>query len=420
VWPTGASALVVAHPATLAHVKGSVRYVRGRWQVLVDCGRDEAGKRLRYRPSFATEDEATAAMVQLMGELLAGTHVDRSALTLGAWLDRWLDDYAALRVTPKTLERYREIVGQHIAPQLGQTRLQQLRGDLLQHYYAERLGRLAPATVRQHHAILHRALGQAVRAGLVAHNAADDAEPPPLRRREVEVLAPAQVTQLLAALADNASIFHVPALLAVTCGLRRGEVCALRWHDLDLKGGRLHVRRSLEQTRAGLRVKETKSASGVRELALPASTAAALRAHRAAQGQHRAAVSAEGLWREHDLVWPDWDGRPCRPDNLSSGFANWTKRTGARYGLPPVGFHVLRHTFASLLAGAGSSPRDIATAIGHADPGFTMRLYAHVLPGASERAAAAIEDAVFGEEVSRPGREAGRLGEGPEHGTKRP
>lgn len=374
-------------------VKGSVRRRGEKWLVTVDLGRDEYGRRVR---KFATEDTEAAAdarLIEMLYALQHGTYTDPSALTFGAWLAAWLDDYAALNVTPKTLERYREIARLHVTPALGDVPLQKLTTSQLQRYYRGKLDGLANATVRQHRAIVHAALRQAVAERLLSLNPDDAVKLKTPRRAEMTTLSAEQGRALLAQMQAKGSPFYVPTMLALSTGMRRGEIVALRWRDVDLKRATVKVRRSVEQTDHGtLRVKETKTASGTREVPLPVTAVAALKAHRTRQKRQRLEVG--DLWRENDLVWPAWDGEMRKPDSLSSGFSNFVRRTAK--DVPAIGFHGLRHTYASMLAAAGRSPRDIAAMLGHASPAFTMATYAHVLPGSAEVIGQAVERELFG------------------------
>jgi integrase len=181
---------------------------------------------------------------------------------------------------------------------------------------------------------------------------------------------------------------YVPVMLAVTTGLRRGEILGLRWSDLDLTEGVLTVVQSLEQTKDGLRFKPPKTHRSRRSIALPAITLETLRSHRAKQAAEK--LSLGTAYEGNDLVCPRPGGSPWPPDMLSTAFAAFVRRSGLRH----FRFHDLRHSHASHLLRAGVHPKIVSERLGHSTVGITLDTYSHLLPGMQENAAQLIDASI--------------------------
>jgi integrase len=370
---------------------------KGSWELKFDLGTDPlTRKRLtRYHSVKGTKREADEAeLVRLKAGVDRGEYVDPSKLTLAEFLDRW-EAWVATQVSAKTLERYKELTAHHVRPHLGASRIQRLKTV----NFAELYGKLqrakpdgaglAPRTIGHVHRLLHRVFGHAVKWGVVTINPAAAAEPPRVQRTEITILTPDQIKSVLQALRGR-RLYGV-ALMGLATGMRRGEIVALRWGDVDLDSGKIRVERSLEQTNAGLAFKEPKTKAGRRTVAIPSSVAAELRNHWREQQEQRLALGM-GKSGAEDLVFPRWDGNPWPPDRLSS---TWAK-TVSTLKLPKVTFHALRHTHASQLIAAGLDVVAVSRRIGHSNPTVTLTVYAHLFGNTDERAVAAVEDALSG------------------------
>jgi integrase len=224
-------------------------------------------RRVRFVTVRGGKREAQRRLTELLGQVQRGDHPSATAgLTVGAYLETWLADHIAQRVSAKTLERYSEIVRAHLVPALRAVPLAKLTPMQIQAAHAAALtgGRrqpkanglkgLAAQTVKHHHRVLSQALKQAVRLGLIARNPAERVDPPRPARTEMKILDPAQTAALLAA-AEH-SFAYVPIVLAVATGARRGEVLGLRWADVDLERATASIAQTLEETdRGGLAFK---------------------------------------------------------------------------------------------------------------------------------------------------------------------
>jgi integrase len=212
------------------------------------------------------------------------------------------------------------------------------------------------------------------------------ASPPSVQQQEVEVLQPEQVSAVLESLKGHS--LHPIVSLALASGMRRGELLGLQWGDVDLDAAKpfLRVDRSLEETKAGLRLKAPKTARGRRNITLPADTVAMLRAHKVEQMQLRLALGMGNI-KPDTLVFSDVEGRPLNPHAVSRA---WRRVCDAK-NLPRVSFHALRHTHVSVLINAGVDVLTISRRIGHSRASMTLDVYGHLIGGGDEAAAKAIE-----------------------------
>ena len=381
-------------------MRGHVRK-RGKssWALVIDLGRDANGKRRQKWHSFkGTKKGAEAEITRLLESMRTGTYVEPQRLTVNDLLERWLSSRES-KVGARTLAVYREIVKKHLAPALGALRLEKLQPFHLDEYYEKKLregrsdgkGGLAPASVAKHHRILHAAFETALRWNWLSHNPSDRADPPTPEGREMASLDEAGIGKLLEAAAN--SELHVPVLLAVTTGLRRGEFLALRWSDLN--GNRLTICRALEQTGEGLTFKTPKTEKSARTIALPAFVVEELRRHKAVQAQVRLQIGPH--YADEGLVFCRPDGSPLSPGGFSIAFRRLVRSAGLKLRL-----HDLRHSHATHLLALGIHPKVVSERLGHSRVAFTLDVYSHVLEGMQDEAAAKV-DAALGSSFRRSG-----------------
>jgi integrase len=329
---------------------------------------------------------------ELLHRLDAGTLVDDpQRLTLEQYLtDTWLPHQRS-RVRARTWSRYAGLVRTHVVPRIGAVRLTKLRPLHVQAVMDEMLNAgLAPATVAQVYRILGAALGQAVRWQLLAINPARAAQPPRAVRAPLRLPDNNEIARLLAKAGDD--WFRVAITLAVTTGLRRGEVAGLRWPDVNLEERRLRVTASLQAIDGVCQLVEPKTDRARRTVGIPEATATLLRAHRVEQTERRLLVGA--AWQDEGFVLDRGNGAPVHPDVYSRRFA----RLVHRLELDGIRPHDLRHAYGTALLAAGVHPKVASEALGHASVGFTMDTYQHVLPSLGDQAATAIDEA-FGNAV---------------------
>ena len=366
---------------------GTIRKrARETWEVRFELGRDPGTgrRRFRYRTVRGTKKDAERALTQALHRRDTGTDIAPARVTVAEYLQRWLRDYVAVNVAPSTLRRYEQIVGR-LLPLLGALRLQHLRPTHIQEAYAALLpDGLAARTVLHHHRVLREALQHAVRWQLAASNPADAVSPPRPADREMRALTPGEVHRLLAADGDPGlrAIIHV----AVTTGLRLGELLGLRWSDLDLDGGTASISRAAQYlSGTGITFRQPKSARSRRNIALSAETVRTLREHRRRQLERR--LAAGPAYVDQDLVFATADGSVRPPYQVQAAFRTLVQRVG----LGPVRFHDLRHTAATLMLRAGVPIKIVSTRLGHATAALTLDTYSHVTPDMQREAAAAVD-----------------------------
>jgi integrase len=315
----------------------------------------------------------------------AGTLVFDDGATFGEFLSRWLDG-ARHTVKATTYEAYERAIRVHIVPALGDVRLAKLAPGHLQSYYGVKLAEgMAPASVRQQHGVIHRALSQAQKWRLVTENVAAATDPPKPRAEEMKPLDRDQAKRFL----DAARGHRHEALfvLAISTGMRVGELLGLRWSDFDADAGTLRVERTLSAAKSGPAFTTPKSGKG-RNVKLPAIATAALKAHRARQNEERLAANTGDGWQDLGLIFPARNGGPLGRTNLTrNNLAPLLKRAG----LPNIRFHDLRHTAATLLLSQGVHPKLVQELLGHSSVAMTIDRYSHILPGMGDATANAID-----------------------------
>jgi len=250
-----------------------------------------------------------------------------------------------------------------------------------------RPGTLSPRTVRLTHTVLREALQHAVEWGMIVRNVADATKPPRAVRPQVQVWDSEEVGRFLRAAVLEP---HNPLwLVAIMTGLRRGELLALRWSDVDLHAGVLHIRHTLTVTTGIRALTPPKTKSGRRTIPLPPTCLAALREHRSRQLEARLSAPE---WIERDAVFTASNGEWLDPGNLSRMFT----RLVIAAGVKRIRFHDMRHTSATLLLKQGVNPKVVSERLGHANIAITLDTYSHVLPSMQREAADALEAVLFG------------------------
>jgi integrase len=364
----------------------------GHWAIVIDVRDPATGKRRRKWHSFrGTKRQAQDEGTRLLAELNSGSYVESSKETVEAFLDRWLADIKP-RVSPRTHERYAEIARKCIVPMLGSIPLKKLRPPVISEAYTKSLtsgGKegdgLSARTVMHIHRVLKQALGQAAQWEMIARNPCNNVKPPKVQPKPMQTYDLAQTAELIEVM--RGTRFFVPVLLAVLCGLRRGEIAALQWGKVDLKVGSIAVTRSAEQTRAGVRYKEPKSGRS-RTVALSPSMVEELKAHRVRQAEELLRLGIKVT--DATFVCAREDGLPLQPQTLTH---DWGRKI-AKTNLPKLRFHDLRHAHATHMLSAGVHPKVASERLGHSNIGITLDLYSHVLPGMQEDAVAKVDAAL--------------------------
>ncbi len=331
------------------------------------------GKR-RYI-SGKTKTEAREALAAARANVAGGMVADSGNLKLSEYLEQWLNDSVRGSVKPVTHQSYGLLVNKHVSPALGNIKLLKLTPAHLQGFYRSKLDAgLSPRTVQYLHVVLHRALKQALRWGLVARNVAEAVDPPKVHKKEVTPLSPEQARTFLEAASEAGDRLEALYVLAIHTGMRQGELLALRWEDVDLEAG-------------VLRVKGTKTARSRRTVKLSQTAVEALNGHLTRQLEEIDRVGS--LWQENGLVFASKIGTPLNRHNLTQRSFKPLLR---RAGLPEIRFHDLRHTCATILLSKGVHAKFVQELLGHATIAITLDTYSHVLPGMGGGTADAMDE----------------------------
>jgi len=352
------------------------------------------GTRRRVRVYGRTREDASGKLTELMAQHRRGLPAVINAPTVASYLAYWLPNVAKPRVRPLTYRTYEMFVREHIVPALGKKRLDRLTARDVRAFLASRSqvtsrspGRrtkpLSERTVFHLHAVLRNALADAVREDLIVRNVAQQVRISPGHQEEVQPLTVEEARTLLRV----ARQYRLYALYAValSIGLRRGEALGLRWADVDLDTGRLHIRQTLQRHSGELHFAPPKTRRSRRTVPLLPSMVTTLREHRERQAEERR--RAGDAWEDSGLVFTTTTGRPIEPNDFSNAFGRLCERAGVR----KVRLHDLRHTCASMLLAQGVPPRVVMEVLGHSALEVTMTIYGHVMLDAQRKALAGMD-----------------------------
>ncbi len=367
-------------------MRGSIVKKGNRYYIVVDAGLDADGKRQqKWYSGYAGRREAELALPEILRKVSNTDFTVDSKTTLREYLTKWTQ-YIKNNVRESTFGIYTWAIEKYIVPQLGQQRLAKLKPLTIQSFYTSLASsELSPTSIHYLHRVLNQALKQAVKWQLIYSNPCDALEAPKKQKYQAQVLTAEQISLLLDNIRDKN--IYLPVLLATTAGLRRGEICGLRWDDVDLERGVLAVRNSLDWEHGKLTIRPVKTSTSMRPVKLSEDALEAVRKKRHAQELHRLAIGP-GLYHDQGFVWAWEDGRPHDPDYLYKQF----RKALQNLNLPAVRFHDLRHSHATLLLQEGISIKVVSERLGHSSTHFTQDIYSHVLPNMQDTAAAAMDN----------------------------
>ena len=366
----------------------------GRWEGRIVVGHKENSEPI-FRYVHDGSQKGLVPKLRWMQDVYAGVELAEDCkLTLGEWLDLWIEEHAPATSRDSTLAGYRTYAKNYIKPNLGSKRITALRTEDFQKLYAKLRegGRihehpeyghsLADSTVARIHSMLRLAMETAKQERLIPVNPVANAIPPKAARHPMKILNDEQLDKFMAAIKKDGN-WYAFFYTEMTTGLRRGEICGLRWDDFDEKEGTLKVRRSIRMEKGGRLVAgETKTGTGKHTIVLPESTAELLRERK------RSSYSA---WIFPNLTFPE---KPLSP-NVAY---HQLKKVLKDAGLPDIRFHDCRHTFSSHALASGVDPKTLSVILGHTNASFTLDTYAHVTGEMQKRAAgivgAFIEDII--------------------------
>jgi integrase len=359
--------------ARRGHGEGSIfQRGDGRWVARITIGYDANGKRRRKTVYGLTKKQVQDKLTKLQQRKMLGAIPNAASMKVSVFLNRWLEDVARVTVCESTYDRYKELVDVHVNPRVGGLRLERFTPADVQQIYSEmEQAGSSPRTRRFVHSVLRRAFSQALEWGFVNQNVCTVAKPPKPTRTEMKTLSKAEANRFLAAAKTDR--LHAMYVLAITTGMRQGELFALQWGDIDLEERTLSVRRTVTMR---TKIKEPKTAKGKRRIDLPAIAVDALH-------DHRKRMLAEGQ------AGSEWVFCTRRGGLLSCHNVNYRsfKPLLENAELPAIRFHDLRHTAATLLLLANVHVKIVSEMLGHATIAVTLDTYSHVLPGMGKDAA---------------------------------
>ena len=372
-----------------ANGEGSLYQTKsGLWRGAVTYTDPETGTTKRSSVASRSQSVARERLTALRRQLDLGSMPVDGSLTVGDYLDRWLEALRP-RVKPSTWRSHDLAVRLYLRPSLGGQRVSRLTPTDVERMMARLQAKGHTATARNARATLRQALNAAVRDGAATRNVAVLATPPRAAPREMKVLSATEVRSLLGGTEDDE---HGPLLaLLVLTGMRSGEAFALMWHDHDTASATLAVRGTLAKGWDGeWRRAEPKTERSRRTLPLPDAATIALR--RQSANQKRKRLAAGSAWDDQGFIFTDAIGRPLRQWVVGAALT----RSLERLGLPHVRVHDLRHTAASMMLAQGVPLRTVSEHLGHAGLAITADLYVHLGEAQRREAAEALQRAVTG------------------------
>jgi integrase len=385
-------------------MKGHVRERgKGNWYAVLSMKDPQTGKRkvkFRSLPGCKRKRDAQTELAKLITQLQAGSFVDGGKITVAEFLDRWLG-HVKINVSPRTFERYEELVKKNIAPALGAVPLSKLKAIQISEAYAKALtsghhrgGGLSARTVHHMHRVLSQALKQAVKWDLLMRSPCDQLEKkdrPKVEKKAVPTINAAETVNAMDAARERR--LFIPILLGSMGRMRRGEIVALRRKSVDLDRGQIAIVAAIEQTRAGCREKEVKG-SKCRTIAMPAMLVDELRRHFITQAEEMLRL---GMRPDGDtLVVMSADGKPIQPRSLTKNVSDFMKGLGSK-----VRLHGLRHSHASHLLAENVHPKIVQERLGHSSIAITMDIYSHLMPNMQADAAGKIDAALKAAQKNR-------------------
>ncbi len=340
----------------------------------------------RLSKTTKTKQEAQNWLRKTQDEVFAGLTYESTTIDLPTFLEEWLIS-AKPTLRYNTFHQYNQIIHKYILPRLGNRKLRELKPILIQQLYNHMVAEGYDfRTVQMVHGVIHVALVQAVKLGLLQNNPDDATTPPKPIPKEMKFLDETQVQQLLITAKAQGSRFYALYHLAIATGMRQGELLGLKWSDMDWGNQTLTVSRSLSQLKTGEYVfNPPKTKAGRRQIDLGTVSTEVLRAHH--RSQYLESVSQPG-WNAEDLIFPSKTGKPMDPGNLRRMYKNLLKSAG----LPNIRFHDLRHTAATLMLNNGIPVLIVSRRLGHAKPSITLDIYGHLIPGQQKVVASLMDE----------------------------
>lgn len=346
---------------------------------------------------FKTKKQAQSELIKILNQMENNTFVNPEKVTLEEYMNQWFEDYVKSKLAPKTVQGYKYIIEKHINPSIGHIPIQKLQPVQIQQCYSNKLesgridnnGGLSTKSVIHIHRVLRKALYNAEKMQLIQRNPADFVELPKLKKYKANVYDESQVKALLEAAKD--ADMYLSILLAVSLGLRLGEVFGLQWKDINFDNNTIIIQRALSLVNRKLIFHEPKTEKSNRVIVVSDSIIKELEIQHEKQEESKSIMGQ--AYKDSDLVNCYDDGKPNNPSNFTHRFAKLLKR----YELPHIRFHDLRHTNATLMLKQNIPAKVASERLGHSTVSITLDLYSHILRDMQEEAAKKIDKLIFGD-----------------------
>ena len=369
--------------------------------------------------------EVEKLLAEFVLEIEKGVYFEPTKLTFKDFADRWLRDYAEKELAPTTTFRYRQLLDSRIYPAMGHLAVEKITPVHLMEFYANiqeegirldgKAGKLSPTTIRHHHRLISSILNTAVQWQVLSTNPAARIKPPRVPKKIAGCYDEQQTASLLAAMENEPFKYQVAIALAIDTGVREGELMGLTWPAVDFENNTIEILQSAQYLPGkGNFTKLPKNETSLRIVSITPSVMALLRRYKAHQAARQ--LKAGDLWQGTERLFTTWDGRPTHTYSIGTWFAKFLKRTTFHkpcnmpiskeatcphcnkpikekdvYRLPPLPFHGLRHTAATLLISTGMDSKTVSGRFGHSNIGTTYDIYGHYLKSADREAADRIE-----------------------------
>lgn len=368
---------------------GHIRKREKRYTVVLELERDPiTGKRKqKSMGGYKTKKEAESALIEIVSKINRNEFITPEKTLLKEYLELWLNTYA-INLSPTTYNGYKLIIENHLIPYFKNIELQKLLPIHIQKYYNAKSKSLKGKTLLQHHRVFRKALNYAWKMQLISKNPADMVEVPKAQKYKATVLEPKQAKQLLNAVKNTK--FEIPTHLALSLGLRLGEILGLRWSDIDFEDGVINIEQTLVRAGTELIFKEPKTEGSKRIITAPSELLKLLKDHKIKQMELQ--IRSGGEYKnEHNLVCTRDTGAPLNTSSFSHAFGDFIKKLE----IPHIRFHDLRHTNATLMLLAGTPAKVASSRLGHSTINITMDLYSHVLKDMNVEAAEKLNEVIY-------------------------
>jgi integrase len=387
-----------------------------KWRLVVSAGLDKEGKQVKKTKTITTNHkcelksckdcakekhcparmEASKQLALLVAEVEHGTYTQPTKTTLADFAQRWIRDYGEVHLVPKTLSEYKYLL-KRILEALGHLRIEKITPTHLLAFYANlqekgiredgQSGGLSEKTILHYHRLLSSIFNDAVMWQVIPSNPASRVKPPKVPKKIAKHFDEQQTMEVLTALENEPPKYKLAITLTIFTGVRKGELMAMEWQDINFTEGTIRVERATQYvTGVGVVTGEPKTEKSKRVISIPVSVMALLKQYKAYQAQERLKVG--DLWQNNNRLLTAWDGQPMHPGTISK----WWKKFLKRHELPHIPFHGLRHTSATLLIGQGLHAKTISDRLGHSTIAITMDTYGHFLKSADQVAAEKLEN----------------------------